>query len=100
MRDAHSALTLPHPTREVRVLKRHGVGEGEGELRADFICQDTFVPPYLRRGAYTYWPLAISGVAPWAWPDAPKTFLNYNTRTGNFTDGHHSWNYKDEPVLY
>jgi hypothetical protein len=40
-RDAHSALTLPHPAREVRVLKRHGVGEGEGELRADFICQET-----------------------------------------------------------
>jgi hypothetical protein len=25
-------LTLSHPAREVEVLKRHGVGEGESEL--------------------------------------------------------------------
>jgi hypothetical protein len=25
-----------HPAREVRVLKRHGMGEGESELGADF----------------------------------------------------------------
>jgi hypothetical protein len=29
-------LTLPHPACEVGVLKRHGVGEGESEVEADF----------------------------------------------------------------
>jgi hypothetical protein len=29
-------LTLPYPACEVGVLERHGVGEGEGELGADF----------------------------------------------------------------
>jgi hypothetical protein len=37
---SHEALTphspVAHPAREVRVVKRHGVGEHEGELRADF----------------------------------------------------------------
>ena len=35
-RAAHPLLTLLHPTREVGVLKRHGVGDGESELGADF----------------------------------------------------------------
>jgi hypothetical protein len=33
---SHEVLTLARPAREVRVLKRHGVGEREGELGADF----------------------------------------------------------------
>ena len=36
------SLTLVHPAREVRVLKRHGVSGGEGELGADFT---SLVPP-------------------------------------------------------
>jgi hypothetical protein len=35
-RAAHPLLTLSHPAREVGVLKQHGVGNGESELRADF----------------------------------------------------------------
>ena len=41
-RGAHLSLSLPHPAREVQVLKRHGVGEYESELGADlplFSCQ-------------------------------------------------------------
>ncbi len=33
---AHPSLTVAHPAREIRVLERHGVGEGESELGADF----------------------------------------------------------------
>ena len=33
---SHEALNLAHPAREVRVLKRHGGGEGESDLGADF----------------------------------------------------------------
>jgi len=36
VRASHEALTLAHSAREMRVLKRHGVGEREGELGADF----------------------------------------------------------------
>jgi hypothetical protein len=28
----HPSLTIAHPAREVRGLKQHGVGEGEGDL--------------------------------------------------------------------
>jgi hypothetical protein len=31
---AHPSSTLPHPAREVGVLKRHSLGEGESELGA------------------------------------------------------------------
>ena len=34
---ASPSLNLLQPVCEVRVLKRHGVGDGESELRADFI---------------------------------------------------------------
>jgi hypothetical protein len=34
---SHEALTLAHPACEVRVLKRHGVGEDESEVGVDFI---------------------------------------------------------------
>ena len=44
MHASHEALTLHSPVahlaREVRVLKRHGVGEREGELGADFTSID------------------------------------------------------------
>jgi hypothetical protein len=33
---SHPSRTLAHPAREVRVLKQHGVGEGESEVGADF----------------------------------------------------------------
>ena len=33
---SHPSRTLAHPAREARVLKQHGVGEGESEVRADF----------------------------------------------------------------
>ena len=37
MHASHEALTLAHPAREIRVLKRHGVSEHEGDLGADFV---------------------------------------------------------------
>ena len=49
---SHEALTLdspvPHPTRKARVLKRLGVGEGEGELGADFAS--IVLPRHYKRG--------------------------------------------------
>jgi hypothetical protein len=33
---SHPSRTLAHPAREARVLKQHGVGEGESEVGADF----------------------------------------------------------------
>jgi hypothetical protein len=41
VRASHEALILPHPAREIGVLKQHGVGECAGEFRADF----TFLVP-------------------------------------------------------
>jgi hypothetical protein len=55
LRSAHPftypSLTLAHPAREMRVLRRHGVGEREGELGVDFssnvlCCQDFSVKPH------------------------------------------------------
>ena len=39
-RGAHPSPFLPHPAREVRVLKRHGEGEGESDVGADLTRQD------------------------------------------------------------
>ena len=81
------------------------MGECKGELGADFgflcvprqfLCLQTCTPWGIHLPAAYY----LSGVALWAWPDCPKAFLIYCTRTGNFVDGHHSGNYKDEPALY
>jgi len=37
---AQPSLTQAHPAREVGVLKRHGMDEGESELRADLSSLD------------------------------------------------------------
>jgi hypothetical protein len=47
-RYTHPSLTLASRVSEVQVLKRHGVGEREGELGADFSSAKTWMKvPYL-----------------------------------------------------
>jgi hypothetical protein len=55
------SLTLAHPAREVRVFKRHGVGEREGELGADYCAaeNDKTLPAMKQISTSWHLPLAV-----------------------------------------